>query len=45
MSRVLATCNHINLHQISQMDLFPSQNGIYKECLVIGDLILVSTPW
>ena len=44
-SCALATCNHVHDHQISQMDLSSSQNGIYKKCLVMGDLILVFIPW
>ena len=44
-SYALATCNHVHHHQISQMDSYPNQNGIYKECLVIGNLISVSIMW
>ena len=44
-SHALATCNHVHHHQISQMDPSPNHNGIYKECLVIGGLISMSTLW
>ena len=44
-SHALAAWNHVHHHQISQMDPFFNHNGIYKECLIIRDLISMSTMW
>lgn len=41
----LTTSNHMHHHQISQMNPSPSEDQIYQESLIIGDLIPVSTPW
>ena len=44
-SRTLATCDHVHHHQIPQMDSSSNKNGVYKECLIIRDLISVSILW
>ena len=41
----LATLDHVHHHQVPQMDLFPRQNRVNEECLIIRDLQSVSFLW
>ena len=45
VGRALATWDHMHHHQVPQVDLFPRQNRVNEECLIIRDLISVSAPW
>ena len=45
VSRALAIWDHVHHHQVPKVDSSPSQNRVNKECLIIRDLISVSTPW
>ena len=44
-SRALAKWDHVYHHQVPQVDPSPCQNRVHEECLIIGDLVSVSTPW